>query len=156
MELATVFQITGSLILRMTGYPSEITQRAIRFEQCSQSFEEMRHRDQLLNAADPLPLCGTNVTDTMTALPKPRKILGLKSSVRPSWAVLEYRLIWNGTSGEWDVFRNGVNTGMSRRKKQSAIDLAVLAIRGDQGLSGAKTTVVSVKDALSKVEWQGS
>lgn len=92
----------------------------------------------------------------MTASPKPRKILGLKSSVRPSWAVLEYRLIWNATSGEWDVFRNGVNTGMSRRKKQSAIDLAVLAIRGDQTLSGAKTSVVSVKDALSKIEWQGS
>lgn len=91
----------------------------------------------------------------MAASPERRRILGLKSSVRPSWAVLEYRLIWNGTSGVWDIFRNGVNTGTSRRKKQSAVDLAILAIQSDRALSGAKTTVVSVKDELSKIEWQG-
>ena len=91
----------------------------------------------------------------MAASPERRSILGLKSSVRPSWAVLEYRLIWNGTSGVWDILRNGVNTGTSRRKKQSAVDLAVLAIQADQALSGAKTTVVSVKDELLKIEWQG-
>lgn len=92
----------------------------------------------------------------MTVSPKPRKILGLKSPVQSCRVVLEYRLIWNGKSGEWDIFRNGVSTGTSRRKKQSAIDLAVLAIRADQALVGAKSTVVSVKGALSKIEWQSS
>jgi hypothetical protein len=91
----------------------------------------------------------------MSFLPKPRKTLSLKRPVQPNWAVLEYRLVWNETSVAWDIYRNGMNTGSSRRKKRSAIDTAILAIKADHKLVGAKASVISVKDGLLKPEWQG-
>jgi hypothetical protein len=87
---------------------------------------------------------------------KPRKILGLKPSIRSNWAVLEYRVIWNGACEEWVIYRNGTRTGKTRRKKQSAIDLAIIAIREDQSLTDAKATVVSIRDGVAKTEWHGS
>jgi len=83
----------------------------------------------------------------------PRRILGLKSSVQPKWAVLEYRLVWNEPAGQWDIYRNGLKTDSARRKKRSAVDLAILAIGADKSLAGAKASVVSVRDGVLRTEW---
>lgn len=80
-----------------------------------------------------------------------RKTLTLKN---PALAKpLEYRVVWNGTTAEWEIYRNGVKTGQARRKKQSAIDMAVLAIKSDESFAAAKAVVVSVKDGAHQAEW---
>ena len=96
----------------------------------------------------------TKNVDTVSQSPTPRKILGLKSPVRPKWAVLEYRLVWREPAGQWEIYRNGVKTSSARRKKQSAVDLAILAIGADKSLAGAKARVLSVRDGQVRTEWE--
>ena len=90
----------------------------------------------------------------MSQSPAPRKILGLKSSVKPNWAVLEYRLVWSEPAGQWEIYRNGVKTSSARRKKQSAVDLAIFAIGKDKSLGGANARVLSVRDGQVRTEWE--
>jgi hypothetical protein len=92
----------------------------------------------------------------MTHPLKQRKIISLKGPVQQKIKALEYRIVWNEVSGQWDVHRNGVKTGLARRKKKSGIDLAILAIRSDESFPVANATVVSVKDGLQKTEWKSS
>lgn len=93
---------------------------------------------------------------TMTHLPKQRKILSLKGMVQPQNKPLEYRLIWNEANQEWDIHRNGQKTGLARRKKQSAIDRAMLAIRSDGGAQGGVAKIISMKDRVLTTEWEGT
>jgi hypothetical protein len=46
-----------------------------------------------------------------------------------------------------------VKIGISRRKKQSAIDTAILAIRAEERLPATKAIVASLKDRILKIEW---
>ncbi len=48
--------------------------------------------------------------------------------------------------------RNGRKTGVSRRKRQSAIDMAILAIRAEERSPDAKAIVMSLKDRILKTE----
>lgn len=89
----------------------------------------------------------------MTQLSNKRKTLCLKAPVISKDVVLEYRLIWNQAKGEWSIHRNGLDTGLARHKKQSAIDRAILAIRSDEGLPDANSRVVSMKDGVLTTEW---
>jgi hypothetical protein len=84
-----------------------------------------------------------------------RKIITLKRPASRTAADIEYRVAWNEIGGDWEIFRNGEKTGRSRRKKQSAIDMAILAIRSEEKSSAAKVIVTSLKDGSFKIEWAG-
>jgi hypothetical protein len=89
----------------------------------------------------------------MTHPSKQRKIISLKNPIPRKAAVLEYRLVWNEALEEWDIQRNGVKTGISRRKKKSAVDTAILAIQSEAMFPNEPATVVSMKDGARKTEW---
>jgi hypothetical protein len=85
----------------------------------------------------------------------PRKILSLKSPVSPIAADIEYRLVWSEIRAQWEIHRNGARASASRRKKQSALDRAILAIRSEASSPDVKVIVTSLKDRILKTEWVG-
>lgn len=89
----------------------------------------------------------------MTQPEKKRRVLFLKKPVVLRGVTFEYRLVWNENTLEWNIYRNGADTGLARRKKQSAIDTAIFAIKSDERLSGVDVKVVSLKDRVLAVEW---
>ncbi len=92
-------------------------------------------------------------------MPEPasqRKILSLKKPIKPKVAILEFRLVWNDDSQEWDIHRNGIKTGIARRKKRSAIDTAILAIRAAAEDSTEKALILSAKNNVLTTEWESS
>jgi hypothetical protein len=72
----------------------------------------------------------------------------------PTTADVEYRVVWNQISRDWEIYRNGAKTTAARRKKQSAIDIAILALRAEDRPPGAKAIVTSLKDNAVKTEWE--
>ena len=66
---------------------------------------------------------------------------------------LEYRLVWSDLARGWHVLRNGEDTGIVRRKKQSGIDLAVQFIKATAGAENATAVVLSIKNGVTAVEW---
>jgi len=61
-----------------------------------------------------------------------RPILRLKAGAAAAPVLrVEYRVVKQEPEAEWQILRNGVDTGKSRRKKQSAIDLAILDARAE-------------------------
>lgn len=68
-------------------------------------------------------------------------------------ATIEFRVIWNEAAAAWDITRNGVDLHVSRRKKQSAIDLAIRKAQAEMATSAAKIVVTSVEDRKKKTEW---
>lgn len=89
----------------------------------------------------------------MAEILKERKTLSLKRPIVSNIVMLEYRLIWNEKSLEWDIYRNGVKTGLARRKKQSAIDMAILSVQSEEEVLRKNGKVVSMKDRMLTVEW---
>jgi hypothetical protein len=85
----------------------------------------------------------------------PRKTIRLKMPASHVSAEIEYRVVWNETGAHWEIYRNGARTGASRRKKQSAIDMAILAIKAEKRSPEAKAIVTSLKDRILKIEWSG-
>jgi hypothetical protein len=83
----------------------------------------------------------------------PRKIITLKRPVSRPAPEIEYRLVWSASDAHWEIHRNGVKTSASRRKKQSAIDMAILAIQAEPRRPDAKAIVTSLKDRALKTEW---
>lgn len=81
----------------------------------------------------------------------PRKILRLK--VPAPAADIEYRIVWNQVSAHWEIHRNGAKTDAARRKKQSAIDIAIQTIQSEKRPPGTKAIVTSFKDRTLKTEW---
>jgi hypothetical protein len=95
-------------------------------------------------------LCGTQMSTPFLT----RKVIGLKTAASPRRADVEFRVIWNKFSGDWEIYRNGVKTNGSRRKKQSAIDIAILKLRSEDRPLEAKAIVTSLKDEDLKIEWE--
>lgn len=88
----------------------------------------------------------------MLPLSTPRKILRLKMPASRIGADIEYRVVWSEISAHWEIHRNGVRTSAARRKKQSAIDMAILAIQSEVRSPEAKVIVTSLKDRTLKIE----
>ena len=86
-------------------------------------------------------------------LRKPRKIITLKAPASRVAADIEYRLVWSQIDAHWEIHRNGAKTNAARRKKQSAIDMAILAIQAEEKSPDAKVIVTSLKDRTLKTEW---
>lgn len=88
-----------------------------------------------------------------------RYILGLaktglvRVSLQEPTATIEYRVTWNERDAQWDVRRNGVDTNTSRRKKQSAIDLAIREAQAEVNTSRAKILVTTMEGRKVKTEW---
>jgi len=83
----------------------------------------------------------------------PRKTIKLKMPASSALAGIEYRVVWSETGAHWEIYRNGAKTGVSRRKKQSAIDTAILAIQAEERSPGTNAIVASLKDRILKIEW---
>ena len=84
-----------------------------------------------------------------------RKIIKLKTPAPRLTAEIEYRVAWNEICAHWEILRNGTSTNTSRRKKRSAIDLAILAIQSEENPMEAKVIVTSLKNNILKTEWIG-
>lgn len=83
-----------------------------------------------------------------------RPILRLKAGAAAAPVLrVEYRVVKQEPEAEWQILRNGVDTGKSRRKKQSAIDLAILDARAELGTAKAKVTVTVLEAGKVTTEW---
>jgi hypothetical protein len=85
----------------------------------------------------------------------PRKVIRLKAPAAGLTSDIEYRVVWNQTHAQWEIHRNGAKTSNARRKKQSAVDLAISAIQAEVRPPEAKLIVTSLKDKTLKTEWVG-
>jgi len=68
-------------------------------------------------------------------------------------ATIEFRVLWNETKAEWEIQRNGTDIESPRRKRQSAIDLAVRAARAEKAKTQAKVIVTTMDGRKAKTEW---
>jgi hypothetical protein len=59
---------------------------------------------------------------------------------------VEYRVVWNRFESRWEIHRNGVATGVSRRKKQPAIDVAIRALLDEKEMPKGDVVVKALKD----------
>ncbi len=89
----------------------------------------------------------------MQSKPMTRKIISLKMPAPRRGPDIEYRVVWSEIDAHWEIHRNGAKTSASRRKKQSAIDIAILAARSEEWPPVAKVIVTSLKDRILKTEW---
>src|SRR5882757_2770297 len=89
----------------------------------------------------------------MLSKTSPRKILRLKVPASRMAADIEYRVVWSEINAHWEIHRNGAKTSASRRKKQSAIDIAILAVQSEVRSPEMKVIVTSLKDRTLKTEW---
>lgn len=89
----------------------------------------------------------------MTDAVKQRRVITLKGRQSVKSEAVEYRIIWNQDNAAWEVFRDGMDTGLSRRKKQSAIDIALQAVEKAGETRTANVKIVSVRDRKLIVEW---
>jgi hypothetical protein len=70
-------------------------------------------------------------------------------------ADIEYQVVWSETAAQWEIHRNGVKTNASRRKKQSAIDRAIIAVLSELISPEARAVVTSLKEGTIQIEWAG-
>ena len=82
-----------------------------------------------------------------------RKIISLKAPARRRVPDIEYRIVWSEIDAHWEIHRNGAKTSASRRKKQSAIDIAILTVQSEERSPEARVIVTSLKDRILKTEW---
>lgn len=83
-----------------------------------------------------------------------RMTLRLKADAPVSFTKrIEYRVLKHEPDAEWTVLRNGAATGMTRRKKQSAIDMAIKDARTELESSKAKITVTVHEIGKVTVAW---
>jgi hypothetical protein len=85
-----------------------------------------------------------------------RPILGLSKPLKAplaGLATIDFRVTWNEATAAWDVKRNGVDIHASRRKRQSAIDLAIRKAQAEAATSQAKIIVTSLENGKAKTEW---
>ena len=90
----------------------------------------------------------------MLSKTSPRKIIRLKMPAPRLAADIEYRVVWSEISAHWEIHRNGAKTSTSRRKKQSAIDMAILAGQSEVRPAEVKVIVTSLKGRTLKTEWE--
>jgi len=80
--------------------------------------------------------------------------IGTPSSVKI--ADVEYRVVLNKATMEWNVFRNGAGTEVSaRKKKKSAVDSAVRDARAELATSNADIIVTCVEGRKIETVWRG-
>lgn len=71
-------------------------------------------------------------------------------------ADIEFRVVLNKAKMEWNVFRNGVATDVSsRKKKQSAVDSAVRDAKAELDGSNAYIVVTCVEGRKIETVWRG-
>jgi hypothetical protein len=66
-----------------------------------------------------------------------------------------YKVEWNEKTSQWDTLRNDANTQLSRKKRQSAVALAIRLAKAEQHGIG-KVSVFSLAAGKAKIEWSGS
>jgi hypothetical protein len=87
---------------------------------------------------------------------KARKpVLGTRHQSSHSIVEVEYRVVWNGASEVWNVFRNGAQTSISdRKKKTSAIASALRDAKAERHGSGAAIAVRCLEGRKIETIWQ--
>ncbi len=71
-------------------------------------------------------------------------------------ADVEYRVVLNKATMEWNVFRNGAATDVAaRKKKQSAVDSAVRDAQAEVAASNAVVVVTCVDGRKTATVWKG-
>jgi hypothetical protein len=83
-------------------------------------------------------------------------IVGIREIDSFKRADVEYRVVWNKAENVWSVFRNGVATGISaRKKKKSAVDSAIRDAKAELGASEAYIVVVCIEGRNIETVWRG-
>ena len=70
-------------------------------------------------------------------------------------ADIEYQVVWSETFSHWEIYRNGTKTNDARRKIQSAIDRAIVAVQSELTSPKLRAVVSSFKDGTKHIEWTG-
>ena len=71
-------------------------------------------------------------------------------------ADVEYRVLWNEVELGWDVFRNGAATKvLARKKRKSAVDLAVQDAKTELAAGGASVVVTCLQGRKIETLWKG-
>ena len=68
-------------------------------------------------------------------------------------ADIEYQVVWSETFSHWEIYRNGTKTNDARRKIQSAIDRAIVAVQSELTSPELSAIVSSFKDGTKQIEW---
>ena len=89
----------------------------------------------------------------MTVPKRPTLRLNKAVSLPADLLKIDYRVVWNEAAAQWDIKRNGLDTKNSRRKRQSAIDLAVRQAKAELDTAKGKITVSTVEGTKTKTEW---
>jgi hypothetical protein len=89
-----------------------------------------------------------------------RPILRLKTSSESlrrgeDKADVTYKVEWNEKDSQWVTLRNEANTQLSRKKRQSAIALAIRQAKAEKHGIG-RVAVLSLAAGKAKLEWSGS
>jgi hypothetical protein len=72
-------------------------------------------------------------------------------------ADVEYRLLFNEVNEAWDVYRNGVPTAVTARKKRtSAIDSAIRDAKAELEISEAVVMVTCLQGHKLETLWKGT
>jgi hypothetical protein len=83
------------------------------------------------------------------------RIVGVRKPDPAKLADIEYRVVRNEATKEWTVFRNGVETNISaRKKKTSAVDSAVREAKTELENSGVVIVVISVEGRRIETVWR--
>jgi hypothetical protein len=85
-----------------------------------------------------------------------RKILQLKVPGADTSSDVVYRVVMNTLRSEWNIFRNGVRTSNARRKKQSAIDLAIRSAQVELPSVEGKILVTTFERGKLTTEWSSA
>ena len=89
----------------------------------------------------------------MTTPKRPILKLSKAAKIPAELLKIDYRVVWNEAAAQWDIRRNGVDTKNSRRKRQSAIDLAILKAKAEQETAKGTITVATLEDGKAKMQW---
>jgi hypothetical protein len=83
------------------------------------------------------------------------RVVGIRKPDAVKLADIEYRVVRNEATKQWNVFRNGVVTVISaRKKKKSAVDSAVRDAKVESENSGAVIVVISVEGRKIEMVWR--
>jgi hypothetical protein len=80
---------------------------------------------------------------------------GSQISIKIPTKRIEYRVLKHESETEWTILRNGVSIGKPRRKKQSAIDMAIKDAQAERETSKAAITVTLFEAGKVTTEWIG-
>ena len=92
-----------------------------------------------------------------TIHPSPMSGVTQRPRISLKLASVEYRIQWDHTAKQWDVFRNGVATDVvARRKRSSAVASAIRDAKAELKNSSGTVMVTCLEGHQLETLWRGT